>query len=208
MIKKFRIILVLISLSISLCLMSNTYSRYIADTSSNIDVMFSNWQILVNTIDVTNGSSSEISFTPIIDENENIAENTIAPSSTGYFDIAIDPRNTDVSFSYSIALSIENENVPDLMITKYAILPNTYIEGDSLEFTNIIDSTITDTLYFDNNTEDFSFNNFTVRVYFEWFEGETELMDDDSDTAIGLYAATDGETFTMNAAISFEQVIE
>jgi hypothetical protein len=188
--------------------MSSTYSRYVADTTGNIDVLFAKWQILVSDTDVTNGTSSSITFVPTIEANANVASNTIAPSSKGYFDIDINPANVDVSFTYSINLGIENQNMPDLMITKYAILPSTYIEGDPIEVTNLTNNLITGTLNFDNNTPSFQFESFTVRVYFEWYEGTGESMNDAADTTVGNTAATENTTFNMNANITFEQIIE
>lgn len=208
MLKKVRFILVLVSLSVCLCLMSSTYSRYVADTTGNIDVLFSKWQILVSDTDVTSSSSSSITFVPTIEENDNVRSNVIAPSSKGYFDINIDPANVDVSFKYTINLGIQNENMPDLMITKYAILPDSYQEGDPLDVINLEGSSITNTLKFDKDVDGFNFKPFTVRVFFEWYEGENEKMDDAADTAVGNAAATDNTTFKMNADIKFEQIFE
>jgi maltose-binding protein MalE len=208
MLRKARFILVLISLSVCLGLMSTTYSRYVASATGNIDVLFAKWQILVNNTDVTSNSNSVITFTPVIEQNNNIKANVVAPSSKGYFDIDIDPTNVDVSFKYTINLGIENGNIPDLMITKYAIIPDTYVEGDILEVINLNGSPITGTLNFDNSTSLFQFKPFTIRVFFEWYEGVNELMGDEADTAIGNSAATGNTTFKMNANVSFEQVFE
>ncbi len=208
MIKKFRVLLVFISLSVCLCMMSSTYSRYVAATTGNIDVLFAKWQILVNETDITNSSSSTITFVPTIEENEYVADNVIAPSSKGHFDIYIDPTNVDVSFNYLINLGIANENMPDLMITKYAILDEDYIEGDIVNLINIDNNVIEDTLIFDKENESFQFNAFTIRVYFEWYEGENELMSDSEDSTIGNQAAVDNMAFAMNANISFQQIFE
>ena len=78
--KRFRILLLIIAISLSLSLMSNTYSRYVASTTGDLEVIFAKWQILVNDSDITNNNSSQISLVPIIEENENIKSNTIAPS--------------------------------------------------------------------------------------------------------------------------------
>lgn len=206
MLKKVRFILAFMSLSICLCLMSSTYSRYVADATGNIDVLFAKWQILVNSSDITSNSNSAITFAPIIEENEHVAANVIAPSSKGYFDIEIDPTNVEVSFKYSINLQIGNENIPDLMITKYAVIDDSYVEGDPLEVNNLIDNNITNTLTFDKNVESFAFKPFTIRLYFEWYEGEGELMNDEIDTEIGKLAATENTTFKINANLLFEQV--
>ncbi len=204
--KKVRFIFVLISFSVCLGLMSSTYSRYVADTTSNIEVLFAKWQILVNNTDITSNSSSTITFVPVIEENANVESDTVAPSSNGYFDIVVDPSNVGVSFKYTINLAVTNENMPDLMITKYSILPSTYIEGDPLEVTSLTDNLITNTLNFDKNITSFKFEPFTIRVYFEWYEGTGESMTDAEDTAVGLSAATDNTKFQMTANITFEQI--
>ncbi len=205
--KKFKFLLAFIALSVCLCLMSSTYSRYVAGATGNIDVLFAKWQILVNENDITNSSTSSIIFIPTMETNDNVASNSIAPSSKGYFDIDIDPTNVGVSFKYIIGLAIENENVPDLMITKYAIIPKDYIEGDLLETINLMDNNITNNLYFDKNIEDFSFESFTIRIYFEWYEGLDETMNDEADTIIGNNAAIEEESFVIKANINFEQLI-
>lgn len=209
--KRINFMLLLLSCSLCLCFMSSTYSRYVAGTTGNIDILFSKWQILINNEDITSQNNSSISITPTIEQNENVKENTIAPSSKGYFDIDINPTNVDVSFRYTIDLEIDNEEIPDLVISKYTILPNDYEEGDILEYTTLQQSTITDDLLYDNETEDFSFEPFTIRIYFEWYEGDNELMDDEADTEIGIEAAETEEedlTFTINADIAFQQIIE
>ena len=155
-----------------------------------------------------NQYTSNISITPTIEPNENVKENTVAPTSKGYFDIDIDPTNVDVSFRYTINLEIDNEDIPDLMITKYTILPNNYQEGDTIEYTTLQENTITNEIIYDNQTENFNFDPFTIRIYFEWYEGEDELMDDEADTQIGEASSNDELSFTINANISFEQIIE
>lgn len=205
--KKICFILFLISCSFCLCYMSNTYSRYVTGTTSNIDMSFAKWQILVNNQDIADQNNSTISFVPTIEANENTRTNTIAPTSKGYFDININPENVDVSFRYQIDLSIDNEDIPDLMITKYAILDEDYEEGDDITYTTLVNNTITDDMLFDNSTPNFAFQSFTVRIYFEWLENEDELMDNDDDTLIGVSAAEDDLTFTITANTTFEQII-
>lgn len=208
MLKKVRFILVFISLSVCLCFMSNTYSRYVASATGNIDGLFAKWQILVSETDITNNESSTISLNPIIEENEHVSEGVIAPGSKGHFDIDIDPSNVEVSFSYSIDLAIENEDMPDIRITSYAIVPEGYIEGNPLDIITLQENQITDTLNFDNEIEEFKFDAFTIRVFFEWYEGINELMSDEADSIIGFLAASEGTTLAMSANISFEQIIE
>ena len=233
--KKFRVLLVIISLFITITLMSNTYSRYVASSDGNVEAEFARWQLLVNNNDITTSTTSNISFEPIIEKNNNVAENKVAPSSKGYFDIEIDPKNVDVSFKYTIELEM-NDNVNDLMITKYAFVPETYSEGDALEYVyldNVNISSISQEIqYGDTNNmsketiEDVEVNYLKpikIRVFFEWVEGTvnytndttnevektlTETMNDNADTTIGVDASNNvNSTFTVNANISFEQII-
>ena len=206
--RRISFILLLVSCSLCLSFMSSTYSRYVAGTTGNIDILFAKWQILVDNTEIVNQNNSSISFTPVIETNENVKSNTIAPTSKGYFDVDINPENVDVSFSYQIDLAIDNEDIPDLMITKYAILDSNYQEGDVIEYTTLSSNTITNDLLFDNTVDNFQFNPFTVRIYFEWYDGENEEMNDEADSLIGAAAAEDDITFTIDANISFEQIIE
>lgn len=235
MLKRFRILLVIVALVCTLCIMSNTYSRYVAGSNGNVQAEFARWQLLVNNTDITSSTSSELSFEPVLENSENISENKIAPSSKGYFDIEINPKNVDVSFKYTINLSM-NDNVNDLMITKYAYVPENYSEGEALNYVyldNVNISSITQEIIYGNSnfmdkevvedSEVTFLKPIKIRVFFEWIEGSVEFkndttdevektivetMNDEADTAIGVDAANDiNSTFKVNANISFEQII-
>lgn len=205
--KKFKILLLLISSSLTLGLMSNTYSRYVANTTGDVELAFAKWQILLNNEDITNGATSTLDITPVIEENQNIENNTIAPSSKGYFDVNIDPSNVGVSFNYKVDLKVLNEDMPDLMITKYAILDKDYIDGDEITTTNIENNIINGTLDFDKETENYKFKPFTIRVYFEWYEGLDEQMNDEQDSKVGNDASINDTKLQIQATINFEQKI-
>ena len=199
-------ILLLISCSFCLSFMSNTYSRYVAGTTGNIDMLFAKWQILVNDQDIANQNNASIQFTPTINTNDNIKDNTFAPTSEGYFDISIDPSNVDVSFQYNVSLTVNADDIPDLMVTRYAILDSDYQEGDTIDYTTLSSDTITNSMIFDRETQDFAFEPFTVRIYFEWIDGEGETMDNDDDTLVAINALEDDISFTVSANITFEQI--
>ena len=199
---KFKILMFISSLAFTLSLMSNTYSRYVADVDGDIELLFAKWQILVNDSDITNNTTTSINITPVMEENVNVADNTIAPSSKGYFDIEVDPSNVGVSFNYNITLDVVNENLPDLIISKYAILDSDYIEGDQITTTTILNNIINGTVDYTDTLEPFK-----IRVYFEWYEGADEVMDDTTDTNIGYEATLNDTSLLVNATISFEQKI-
>ena len=201
-INKLKFLIVCFMLIILVSLMSNTFSKYVSSADGDLNVSFAKWQILVNNLDISEAANSEILFVPVIDSNNEVEENSVAPSSSGYFDIAIDPSNVALSFNYNISFSIENDDIPDLMISEYAILPvdDSPIEKISLD-NNIIEK---DMIYDPENP----FKPFTIRLFFKWYEGENELMDDLADTEIGTVAAINDTKLKMKANISFKQIKE
>lgn len=201
-INKLKLLIVCFMLIILVSLMSNTFSKYVSSADGDLNVSFAKWQILVNNLDISDAANSEILFVPVINSNNEVEENSVAPSSSGYFDIAIDPSNVALSFSYNITFSIENDDIPDLMISEYAILPvdDSPIEKISLD-NNIIEK---DMIYDPENP----FKPFTIRLFFKWYEGENELMDDLADTEIGTVAAINDTKLKMKANISFKQIKE
>ena len=203
MFKRLRLLIVFASLSVTLGFMSNTYSRYVADTTGDIKIGFAKWQIAVNENDISDNTVSTINITPTMNANDNVDSNTIAPSSSGYFDIVIDPTNVDVSFDYSISIDLLNENMPDLIISEYSFLSKNYNEGDDITRIPLENSTITDT--FDINVD--TNEPFTIRVFFEWFEGNDETMDDQADTLVGIDAGLNDTNLQIQASIHFEQKI-
>ena len=201
-INKLKLLIVCFMLIILVSLMSNTFSKYVSSADGDLNVSFAKWQILVNNLDISDAANSEILFVPVIDSNNEVEKNSVAPSSSGYFDIAIDPSNVALSFNYNITFSIENDDIPDLMISEYAILPvdDSPIEKISLD-NNIIEK---DMIYDPENP----FKPFTIRLFFKWYEGENELMDDLADTEIGTVAAINDTKLKMKANISFKQIKE
>ena len=209
---RIKVLGAFIPLCLLLCFMSNTYSRYVADTTGNLKIAFAQWQILVNNDDITNNTTSSVVLNPIINENEYVESNKLAPSSSGYFDISIDPTNVDVAFNYEITLRVVNENIPDLMISKYAILDKDYQEGNTITYNNIENNKIQGSLDLDkivSGTDEIiksNFEPFIIRVFFEWYEGESEQMNDKEDTQIAT--STDDNQLEISAEIKFEQKLE
>ncbi|MGM9877197.1 MAG: hypothetical protein ACI33S_00975 [Bacilli bacterium] len=200
---KLKVLLVLIVSTFTISLISNTYSRYIVDAASNLEMQFSKWQILINENDITDNNSSEIVLAPVLEENENIKANTFAPTSKGYFDILVDPTNVELSFDYTITLELLNQDMPDLLISNYSLIDSSYNENDTLTLNNIENNQIKGTLIYDNQEENYSFEPFTIRIYFEWYEGENELMDDISDTQV----SNTQDNLQIKANIQFTQKI-
>lgn len=207
---KIKLLIFLLCIVALLSTINSTYSRYVSASSGIVQTDIARWQIFVNNENIVENYNTSMTFIPVIEQNDNVAANKIAPSSKGYFDIFINPSNVDVSFTYDINITIPNDSlISDIKVTDYAIVKGTEITEETT-FTKIkLDSNfIKDTLLYDNETENFSFEPFIIRMYFAWIEGETETMNDDTDSYIGNMIANGEDTnFELGLNINFKQYV-
>ncbi len=203
---KIRLLLFVLFLSLFLVAAKSTYARYATSTTGEANLNMAQWQISVNNQNITENYNTQLSFTPVIEENENVKSGTVAPGSTGYFDIQINPEKVDVSFSYNIMLQLpEDSVVSDLKITHYAIILSGQ-DDNSIQKIPYTGSSIENVLKYDNQTSNFKFSPFTVRVYFEWYDGQDNLMDDAADTEVSQKVNNSEDVnFNILASLSFKQ---
>lgn len=170
--RKYVTILGVISLLLCLFFIQESYAKYIASASEEANMSIARWKILVNDEDIRDGNSAMSIISPVFPGNDNIAENIIAPTSEGYFDLVIDAREADVSFKYTIDIGVNEESVvKDLVATKYVI--NNGAEILITDDNKVIENTV----LHKNNT-----NVINIRVYIMWNDGEGATMDNASDT--------------------------
>lgn len=173
-----------------LYLFQTSYAKYRRNTETTIQGRIASWDIKVNNESINTSTTLTNSITPVIDTNQYVKEGTIAPGSTGHFDIIIDATNVDVDFTYTITGEI-NEDTPltDLKITGYKI--NTSAQQTYNNETGIIGDIPMNT----SQTK--------VTMYFEWDDSPSNEMDNDDDT---IYAQTTEYRDTkIDVTIHFEQ---
>jgi len=196
---KLKVLFLFVIFAFALSVVSNTYSRYVAAAEENIDLALANWQILLNNEDITSSSSSIGLINPVILENENVANNKLAPSSKGYFDIDIDASSVELSFNYNLTIN-KNEKLDDLIITKYKIIEEG-TDPEEVEYIDVVNNEINGTFDYSKET---TIKPFKIRVFFEWFDGDNETSDDESDTEV----VKNNDTLTIDATIKFTQKLE
>ncbi len=173
--KKFIMLtLTLISLFTTLCMVNETYAKYVTSASVTSSTSIARWKILVNNDDVTLGTTSTNLITPTFPGTEDIAPNVLAPNTEGYFDILLDGSNTDVSFRYTITIGNNpNSPVTELVATKYIVDNDTENEitftGTSKQITGEIN------LNAQQRTK-------TFKVYVKW-DDSLNIMTNAQDTA-------------------------
>lgn len=191
--KKKVILLVVLSILLCLFFVQESFAKYITEANETANMSIARWKILVNNEDIRDENTVNAVINPVFPGNDNIAENIIAPTSEGYFDLIIDAREADVSFKYKITLSVnEDSSVRDLVATKYVINDGDEIALDSSN--QVIENTV---LHRDNT------GTINIRVYIVWNDGDGALMDNSEDTS----ATISSNSAMMNVSLNFTQVV-
>ena len=186
--KKVYLLLALASLLLLVSVIQNTYATYISKATANSNFTIASWNFKVNNQDINANSNFSNVIVPVFENNPNIKDNVIAPTSEGYFDINIDHSNVDVSFTEKINLNFSGTNtVSDLKITGYAINDGSIIEFNGNEIS-------TDCLLSDN----VKINKY--RFYVTWIDDDGQTMQNKDDTE----AAKNGNA-SISVSLSFIQ---
>ena len=186
--KKILLLSALFFLGVCFYFMQETYAKYVTTSEGKINAKIARWNIKVNETDIKNNASLTQDIIPTFEKSENIAENVIAPTIKGYFDLNIDASAVDVSLTYQILIE-ENDLISDFIITGYQI-----DDGNLINLTNT--NEITNDILLDevNRVQ-------TIRIYFEWYDETDNKMDDDADTAVTI----DNDNLTLNVKLSVTQ---
>lgn len=194
--RKKKIILLFACLSLLVFIGSTayTYAKYFSQTKRDIGTNIKKWNIKINDIDIKNGTTLSEGITATFTGSQHIAENTMAPSSEGYFEINLDYSDVEVSFKYEISIE-ENTTVPDISIYKLEV-DNTEIEGNGLTISNEID--------INSDTDDDKKK--TIKVYIKWNDDESNgaTMSNEEDTDVAI----NNQTIDFNVNLSFVQILE
>lgn len=184
-------LLVIFSLTLCVFFITESYAKYLTSTQGNAKMNVARWKIIVNNEDIKNNSSLTTQITPTFLGNDNIAENVIAPTSEGYFDLLIDATEADVSFKYNIGIEVdESSSVQDLKISKFVINEEEFTPADN---TYSIERQV---LHKDNS------HIINIRVYIYWDDSESASMDNAMDTQ-----ATIDNNALLNVNLNFTQLV-
>jgi hypothetical protein len=134
--------------------------------------------------DITATAEEQTSnIVPVIDTNQYVKANVIAPGTGGYFDITLDATNVDVDFTFEIESVVSDETpLTDLIFTKYILNGNQY----NYTTPGVITGNIA------KNTA-----NTSIRVYFKWNDDATNTMDNADDTAYATDATHENTEITV-----------
>lgn len=199
---KFKKILFFISILIiilTLVFIAQTYAKYLTSTSGTASIPVAKWNIVINNQSIKNNSDISSSIVPVFEGTDNIASGIIAPTSTGYFDLALDFSNVDVSCSYSISSTVdENSLIKDLVITGYSINNGPVVTFE--EYNQTIEKTV---LYSDTPRTQ------NVRVFIMWNDdSESSTMSNQDDTSASSSSSDSTSVALFKVSINCKQVAD
>ena len=189
--KKLLTILVLIMLIISFFQITSMYALYKEQIQGEYTNSIGAWQIKVNDTDITS-NGQQATFTIAGDQleyipNENVQAGKIAPGGQAYFDIIIDPLETDVAVIYTIEADTEAMlgQVPIVVTNVQNYFVGKGEDGQTKEITNNVFNingyTYTSVIPVNMITQ--GYKNY-IRIYLQWWNDETGTYDE-QDSIIG-----------------------
>ena len=185
--KKLLRILVLIMLIITLFQIASMYALYKDQLEGEYTSLLGVWAIKVNETDISSGDEN-LTFNMTEDnltyvDSDHVKSQKMAPGTQAYFDITIDPTNTDVSILYTLNIKLDAVTTAKLKLVKV----ENYFQktGEAEQVTN-------DEVYTDTETNEHTavipvtkindkyLNH--IRLYFEW---ENIEENNESDSELG-----------------------
>lgn len=191
--RKFIVFLLILSLIIFIFSVVSTYAKYKSEYLKTTNANLTKWNIKLNNEDISNNLdlTSVLTYNQI--SNEHIANNIIAPTSQGYFDVEIDCSDTDLSFTYTIDLNNEDSPIQDYRVTGYSLNNGT---TTPLEETDL---PLTDDILVEDNIDTISY-----RFFVEWYDEDDNITNNSEDTEFAI----NQEIATINVKVSFEQIVD
>ncbi len=172
--KKVLQILTLVMIILTIVKISDTYAKYYTVAHGTTNQELAKWTINVQDVDIYKKGGESVQF--IVDKIDNFTNpyadsDKISPGSTGYIDIIVNPKGTEVAIRYDI--EIDKTKLVGLTLKTNVEVKNRdneIIKTDEDKYTGII--TLQDIR--DGNYDQ-------LRCYFTW---ENDDQNNDADTKL------------------------
>ncbi len=138
--KKSRLwILFIIAFCLTAYIIIDTFALFESNLNESTSVPIGKLSIKLNNNDITNGTTVEFpieNFTT--NENNHTTTGYFGPGSSGYFDVVLDPGDTDVSIRYDITLDIA-EDLPGNISYFLSVDGNAMTRTDEFTYSGVLD---------------------------------------------------------------------
>ena len=180
--KKTWILVGIIMLLFTSYQIATSYAKYTTEADGTAQKQSGAWVIKLNDNDISN-SNSETTFD--IDEltfpeNEFVAEGKLAPASSGYFDVIIDPTGSSVAVRFDVTLDVSGLSQYDAInfTAAYRVINGEEVSEGMVRTADHTYSGIISLNDVKNGVAS------TMRFYIGWEEDESE-EGDEADTQLG-----------------------
>lgn len=209
--KTLKFVLLILILIILFLVIRSTYSKYITSADNEATLHISKWNILLNDKDISENKDFTQDLTVTFDKNENIADDVIAPTKTGYFEINLESTGTELPFKYQLQIADIKTSYSNYVLS----LDNVTPVGASYNYNFTITFKDNDTqgpIYYYDDSNDLVYNK--LPIIFNVPDGFTldttnitwaETISQNNNTIgiIPLYSAWNPDTNTLTQKISF-----
>lgn len=164
--KRVLLLISLLMLFFTIYLMVDTYALFESNKNYDVGTDIAKWVIKVNGSEAT--TNEFVVDTLVIDENDSVVLDKLAPGGRGYFDIVIDVELSEVSVRYDIEFDFSALTAPGLIVSSISELG-----GNELVLTNMDTYSGVITL-----ADMGSVTSNTIRVAITWMNDEVNNEDD------------------------------
>ena len=180
--RKIYILISLIMILFIIYQVTQTYAKYTSQGVANVMEQAGAWVIRVNNSDIASRNSTRqfqinsLTYT----SNQYVLANKIAPSTSGYFEIIIDPSGSSVAIRYDVTLDLTELDDVDAINFDSAYVVVNGVETSGIvrtgEYTYSGTISLSDVIA--NNTT-------TARFYIAW-EDDGTGQNDEEDSRLGV----------------------
>ena len=161
---------------------ATSYAKYTAEADATVDKQAGAWVIKINDDDISN-SNAQTTFDIdelVFPENEFVVDGKLAPASSGYFDVVIDPSGSSVAVRFDVTLDASELNDYDAInfTAAYRVINGQEVSQGMVRTGSHTYSGVISLDDVENEVAS------TMRVYIGW-EEEGDDEGDEEDTQIG-----------------------
>lgn len=142
-----------------------SYGLFESKKDFNSSINVAKFNLFVNDSNIVDTKEFNINNITVLD-NENVLNGKIAPGVSGYFELLLSPKGSDVAIYYEVTLDLDNIDNAGITLEKIESDDNNLIRVDKYTYAGVF-------------TLDDAKNNVTksVKIYFSW-ENNDEVLDD------------------------------
>lgn len=142
-----------------------TYGLFESNKDFNANMNVAKFNLFVNNNNIVDTKSFNINNITVLN-NENVLDGKIAPGVRGYFELILDPKDSDVSIYYEVSLDLKD------VLNDGIILDS--VESDSGSLINVDKNTYAGVFTLDEIKNKVQKN---IKIYFSWVNND-EVLDD------------------------------